>query len=119
MASLGKAKKEEEEFEEVLQDALVILRSDFHALSKAIDFNEENPRKLALLVNSRSRIIQQILYCVAMMRDPKLRLTSEGGRRRDFARIIEKALLKDNPLVSKLMDEASSKEESKEEGEKG
>lgn len=103
--------KNDDEFEKIMMEMLETLRGDFKALNESIDFKETNPRKLALVLNSRARISQQILYCIAMMRDPKLKLAYESGRKRDFAKMIEKVLPREVPAFSKPKD--SSKQEEK------
>ncbi|MHB2036526.1 MAG: hypothetical protein ACYCPW_07265 [Nitrososphaerales archaeon] len=102
-----KRTSEEEEVNEILRESLQTLRSDVQSLNKAINFNEDNPRKLAMLINARAKIQQQIYYCIALMRDPKLKLTSDSGRSRDFARLIQKALLEENPAVARMVQEAN------------
>ena len=102
-------KEEEELAHETLLDSLNKIQSRIQKLDRAIEFTEDNPRKLAILTNARARQQQQLFYCVALLRDPKLRLTTENGRSRDFARLIEKALLEDNPAAAKLVEEAEQK----------
>ena len=57
----AKKKTEEDQIHEIIWTSLAELQSNVQALNKAIDFNEENPRKLAILINARARIQQQIL----------------------------------------------------------
>ncbi len=59
-----------------------------------------------MLLNSRAKLQQQMFYCIALMRDPKLRLSTDSGRQRDFARMIQKALIDENPAIAKLVREA-------------
>ena len=110
-----KSKEEEEEdlLHEILIDSLHRIRSDLERLDKAIDFNEDNPRKLSILLNTKARTQQQLFYCVALMRDPKLRLTSESGRMKDFAKRIEKSLLDENPASAKLVQATETAQDSK------
>jgi hypothetical protein len=103
--------KNEDEFEKIMMEMLESLRGDFQALNEMIDFKETNPRKLALVLNSRARISQQILYCIAMMRDPKLKLSYDSGRKRDFAKMIEKVLPREVLAISKSKDDSSNQEE--------
>jgi DNA polymerase III delta prime subunit len=84
----------EEELEEILSNSLRDMVSDIAALNKSIDFNDANPRKLATLVNSKAKLTQQLLYCIAMLRDPKLKLMTDNGQIRDLAGLIEKAYLR-------------------------
>lgn len=108
-----RAKREEEEADlvhNVLLESLRSVQSHLQKIDKAIDFNEDNPRKLAILTNARARQQQQLFFCVALLRDPKLRLTSENGRTKDFARMMEGALLQDNPASAKLVKEAEARE---------
>lgn len=99
-------KRDEDEVSDILWESLRTLRSDFQTLNKAIDFNETNSRKLAILVNARARIQQQIFYCIALMRDPKLELMTTDGRQKDFARMMQKILIEENPVVAKLVEKA-------------
>lgn len=96
----------EEEDDDDLREILRRLKTDFHKLTAAIDFNTENARKLAVLVNARQKIAMSIFTGTALIRDPKLRLATDSGKRRDLAKMIQKALLKNNPATSKMVDEA-------------
>ena len=80
----------EEELNEILSNSLRGMVSDVAALNNSIDFNDANPRKLATLVNSKAKLTQQLLYCIAMLRDPKLKLMTDNGQFRDLASLIQK-----------------------------
>lgn len=95
--------------EEELRYMYKSLKSDFQKLNDAINFSEENPKKLALLLNSRQRIAMTIFTCMSLMRDPKLKITSDSGRKKDLARLIQKTLLKNSPVVEKLVSESEEK----------
>ncbi len=99
-------KSDEEKIHEIIWETLTRLQSDIQSLNRAIDFNEENPRKLAILINARARLQQQIFYCIALLGNPKLNLLTDTGRNRDFARLIQKALLDENPAAKKMVEEA-------------
>jgi hypothetical protein len=103
----GKKLTEEDKIHKIIWDSILGMQSDVDSLNKAIDFNEENPRKLAILINARARIQQQILYCIVLLRNPKLKLSIDSGRNLDFARMIKKALDEENPLVRKMVEEAN------------
>ena len=100
-------KKDEDDLSEIIEQ----LKLDFHKLGKAIDFNSENVRRLAILINARQRIAMSVFAGTSMMRDPKLRLMTNAGRRRDLARMIERALLKNNPAANKMAQDANRREE--------
>ena len=102
-----KKTSEEEEVNEILRESLNTLRSDVQSLNKAINFNEDNPRKLAILINARARdpAADLLLHCAHER--PQVELTSDSGRARDFARLIQNALLQDNPAVAKMVEEAN------------
>ena|SRR5208282_2655606 len=111
----AKKKKEEDEEDQIHQivwNSLLELRSDMQALNRAINFNEENPRKLAILINTRVRIQAQIFNCVALLKNPKLKLMTDSGRNRDLARLMQRALLDENPAVKKMIEEAKQKQTS-------
>ncbi len=74
--------KEEDDLREILE----LLKLDFHRLTSAIDFNYENPRKLVILVNSWQKIANSIFMGISLLRDPKLRLETDGSRKVDIAR---------------------------------
>jgi hypothetical protein len=101
------SKTEEDEIHEIVWNSLFELRSDVLSLNRAIDFNAENSRKLSILVNARSRIQQQIFYCVTLLRDPKLKLLTDTGRNKDFARLMKRALLDENPAVKKMIEQSA------------
>ncbi len=90
---------------EDLREILELLKLDFRRLTSAIDFNHENPRKLAILVNSRQKITNSIFIGISLLRDPKLKLTTDSGRRVDLARMIQKTLLKNNPATKKMVED--------------
>jgi len=94
-------KQDEEDVREILR----LLKLDFHRLTNAIDFNE-NARKLAILVNARQRIAMSIFTGTSLIRDPKLKLTTDTGKRRDLALMFQRVLLKNNPATKKMVSEA-------------
>ena len=96
--------------EDDLGEIIEQLKLDFHKLGDAIDFSSENVRKLAILINARQRIAMSVFAGTSLMRGPKLRLMTNAGRRRDLARMIERALLKNNPVAKKMVEEADRKE---------
>jgi FMN phosphatase YigB (HAD superfamily) len=105
----AKKESEEEKIREIIWKSLSYLQADVEALNKAINFNEENARKLAILINARSKVQHQIFLSIALLRNPKLSLTTDSGRNRDFARLIKNALLEEGPAAMKLVEEAARK----------
>jgi len=100
----------EESEEADLREIVQMLKVDFHKLTTAIDFNTENARRLAILVNARQKIAMTIFTGTSLLRDPKLQLSTQSGKRRDLARLIQRALLKNNPALNKMVGEAANKE---------
>ena len=86
-----------------------MLKGDFHKLSSAIDFNSENARRLTVLLNARQKIAMSIFTGTSLIRDPKLKLTTDSGKRRDLARMIQRALIKNNPAAKKMVSTAERK----------
>ncbi len=108
MVPEGKEGPEVQREEETdLREILNLLKEDFHKLSSAIDFNSENARRLAVLVNARQKIAMSIFTGTALIRDPKLKLTTDTGKMRDLARMIQRALLKNNPALKKMAEDAA------------
>lgn len=105
----AKKKSDEDKIHDIIWESLFELRSNVVALNKAIKFNEENPRKLAILINSRAKVQQQIFYCVTLLGNPKLKLMTDSGRNKDFARMMKQAVLEDNPAVKRMVEEAKQK----------
>jgi hypothetical protein len=92
-----------------LREILKILKEDFRKLSGAIDYNTENARKLAVLVNARQKIAMSIFTGTALIRDPKLQLVTDTGKKRDLARMIQKAMLKNNPMANRMVSDVEKK----------
>ena len=65
-------KDDDREETEDLRAIVKLLRLDFHKLTSVIDFSDQNPRKLALLVNTRQKIAASIFMGVSLTRNPKL-----------------------------------------------
>ena len=100
----AKKQKEEELIHELLLKSLERSKEDIQTLNKSIDKNQDSPRSLAFLVNSRHKVYQQVFYSIALMRDPKLKLSPERAAS-DLARAIKATLLEDNPAAKKLITE--------------
>ncbi|MGI0080200.1 MAG: hypothetical protein ACRECH_11300 [Nitrososphaerales archaeon] len=110
-ATKKKKKSEEDKIHDIIWNSLSDLQADVSSLNKAINFHEDNPRRLAILINARARVQQQIFYCVALLGNPKLKLMTETGRNLDFARMMKRALLDQNPAARKMVDEARKDKE--------
>src|SRR5579864_6921844 len=95
--------------EKDLREILTALKGDFRALSSAIDFNSENARRLTVLLNARQKIAMSIFTGTTLLRDPKMKLTTDTGKRRDLARMIQRALIKNNPAAKKMVGDAQRK----------
>ena len=103
-------KDDDREETEDLRAIVKLLRLDFHKLTSVIDFNTDNARKLALLVNTRQKIAMSIFMGVSVTRNPKLKLMTDSGRRRDLARMIQRAMIKNNPASKKIVEESAVQE---------
>lgn len=103
-----KKKEDEQEYiHDLLFRDLEMLKAHAARIDKTIEVNQDSAKRLVMLVNSRARIQQQILMCAEKLTNPKLKLYTDSGKQRDFASMISKALVDENPSVKKLVEEAN------------
>jgi hypothetical protein len=104
-----KKKSEEDQLHDILWNSLSSLQSDVQSLENAIALGEKDQRRFATLLNAKARARQQLFYAASLLRDPKLKLMTDTGRAKDFARLIKQSLLDENPAVKKMVEEANQR----------
>ncbi|MDG6905033.1 MAG: hypothetical protein JRN20_04530 [Nitrososphaerota archaeon] len=101
---------EEDYIHDIIFQQLQKLKSHAESVDDAIELNKDNVRKLTALIHARTKLQQQILMCSEVLRDPKLKLYTDSGKQRDFAKLVEAALIDENPAVKEMIDKSTSKE---------
>lgn len=106
----NKKQSDEEKLNEIIWESLSKLHSESEAIHRAVD-SEQNPKKLATLANASTKTHQGIYLGVALLRNPKFKLSSDPRRAADLASMMKRALLSENPTVKKMVGEAKKQKE--------
>lgn len=92
-------------YEKILDESIERLVESSKTLDKLIDENKVGSHKtMTSLVNSRARVQQELVYSILVSMNPKLKLTPDSLRTKDFARFIQ--------IASSAEDEKSSSSDS-------
>ncbi|HZW56247.1 MAG TPA: hypothetical protein VFF30_08170 [Nitrososphaerales archaeon] len=91
-------------YERILDESIDRLVAFSRRLDDLID--STNSKSLPSLMNTRARVQAELTYLILVAMNPKLKLMPDTLRSRDFAKLIQSALVKEEaPRVAKALEE--------------